>query len=201
MPVERRESSRALSSLDPRQPLVLDTRELGRRPGAMRRLSRAVPAPAGLGVNVLGVPAGSTVDLDLRLESVMEGVLVSGSVTAQVEGECVRCLDPIASTLEVDVQELFAYPGVERADDDETELHKLEGDLLDLEPVLRDAVVLALPFQPLCRDDCPGLCADCGQRLAEDPGHAHESADLRWAALTTLAAPPGQTGSGHPEER
>jgi uncharacterized protein len=184
------ESRRALSRLDPRQPLIVDTRELGRRPGSMRKVSRSVPAPADLGVDVLGVAPGSALDLDLRLESVVEGVLVSGTATAQLTGECVRCLDPITSTLVVDLQELYAYPGGERDADDETELHQLEGDLLDLEPVLRDAVVLALPFQPVCRDDCPGLCSECGERLADDPGHRHEGADPRWAALSGLTDVP-----------
>ena len=180
------ESRRKLTRLDPRLPLVIDTRELGRRPGSMRTLSRSVPAPADLGVDVLGVAEGSQLDLDLRLESVMEGVLVSGTVRGEVTGECVRCLDPIVSPLAVDVQELFAYAGQEHHDDDETELRQLEGDLLDLEPVLRDAVVLALPFQPVCRADCPGLCSQCGARLADDPGHGHEAADARWAALSAL---------------
>jgi uncharacterized protein len=121
----------------------------------------------------------------------VEGVLVSGSVTATVSGECVRCLDPVSRALAVDLQELWTYPGRERevrhdgADDEagEDELPRLDGDLLDLEPVLRDAVVLALPLQPLCRDDCPGLCPECGAHLAGDPGHGHETVDPRWAAL------------------
>ena len=70
------------------------------------------------------------------------------------------------------------------ADDEDDDVSRLEGDLLDLEPLLRDAVVLALPFQPLCRDDCPGLCTECGARLADDPDHQHdEPVDPRWAAL------------------
>jgi uncharacterized protein len=169
---------------DPRSPLVLDTRELARRPGTMRTLTRSAPAPADLGLDVLGVPTGAPLDLDLRLESVVEGVLVSGTVGAPLSGECVRCLDPITSSLEVDVQELFAYPGGEQ--DDENALPELEGDLIDLEPVLRDAVVLALPFQPVCRDDCPGLCSQCGVRLEDDPDHAHDAIDPRWAALQRL---------------
>ena len=180
------ESRSKLTRLDPRLPLVIDTRELGRRPGSMRTLSRSVSAPADLGVDVLGVAEGSQLDLDLRLESVMEGVLVSGTARGEVTGECVRCLDPIASPLVVDIQELFAYPGQEQHDD-ETELRRLEGDLLDLEPVVRDAVVLALPFQPVCRADCPGLCSECGVRLADEPGHAHDAVDTRWAALVELS--------------
>jgi len=181
------ESRRIATRLDPRSPLVIDTRELGRRPGSMRTLSRSFPAPGNLTVDVVGVPQGSPVDLDLRLESVMEGVLVSATAKAEVTGECVRCLDPIARSVEVSMQELYAYPGRERdVDDDDSELPELEGDLIDLEPVLRDAVVLALPLRPLCRDDCPGLCAECGAQLADDPAHGHEAADPRWAALQGL---------------
>jgi uncharacterized protein len=181
------ESRRNTARLDPRSPLVIDTRELGRRPGSMRTLSRSFPAPGDLTVDVVGVPQGSPVDLDLRLESVMEGVLVSATAQAEVSGECVRCLDPISRSVEVSLQELYAYPGRERdVIDDETELPVLEGDLIDFEPVLRDAVVLALPLRPLCREDCPGLCVTCGARLADDPEHGHEETDPRWAALQGL---------------
>ena len=179
-----------LTSLDPRAPLVLDTRELGRRPGSQREVTRSVPAPAELGIEVLRVPEGSEVDLDLRLEAVMEGVLVTGTATAGLEGECVRCLEPITDDVEVTFQELYVYDDQGRVPTDEAEddgVSRLEDDLVDLEPLLRDAVVLALPFQPLCEDDCPGLCPECGARLADDPDHAHEAAvDLRWAGLAAL---------------
>lgn len=168
---------------------MLDTRELGRRPGSQRRVSRSEPAPADLGIDVLGVPAGSPVELDLRLEAVMEGVLVSGTARVHVAGECTRCLDPFGDDMEVELQELYAYddehddPG-----DEDEEVSRLDGDLLDLEPLVRDAVVLALPFGPLCRADCPGLCPDCGARLADDPEHEHgERIDPRWAGLEGLA--------------
>lgn len=154
----------------------------------MRTLSRSVPAPAHLGVDVLGVSEGSPLELDLRLESVVEGVLVSGTVAATMSGECVRCLDPVTGPLVVDLQELYAHPGHERHEDDDTEpLAEMSGDLIDLEPALRDAVVLALPLQPLCRDDCPGLCPECGARLADEPDHGHDTVDPRWAALGELA--------------
>nr|WP_231121507.1 YceD family protein [Motilibacter peucedani] len=149
-------------------------------------MNRTVPAPAGLGSDVIGVAQGSDLALELRLEAVMEGVLVSGTALATVTGECVRCLDPIEHELEVDVQELFAYPESSSAEAEEDEVHHLEGDLLDVEPVVRDAVVLALPLQPVCEDDCPGLCVECGARLADDPDHGHEVADPRWAALSGL---------------
>ncbi len=167
---------------------MLDTRELGRRPGSQRGVSRIEPAPADLGIEVLRVPEGSPVSLDLRLEAVMEGVLVTGTARAGLEGECVRCLGPIDDEIEVDLQELYVYDDREHDPDEDDEVSKLEDDLVDLEPLLRDAVVLALPFQPLCRPDCPGLCVECGARLADDPDHQHEEpVDPRWAALSELA--------------
>jgi uncharacterized protein len=123
-------------------------------------------------------------DLDLRLEAVHEGVLVTGTASAPVVGECARCLEPVTSEVEANFQELYRYePSPE--EDDEEDVLLLDGDLLDLEPVLRDAVVLALPLSPLCSDDCAGLCPDCGARLADaGPGHQHNGAVLpEWEAL------------------
>jgi uncharacterized protein len=173
---------------------VLDTRELGRRPGSQREVSRSVPAPADLGIEVLGVPGGSTVDIDLRTEAVVEGVLVTGTARAALEGECARCLEPISDEIEVRFQELFVYDDQGVDPDEELEVSTLQDDLVDLEPLLRDAVVLALPFQPLCEDDCPGLCVECGARLADDPGHAHDApVDPRWGALAQLTEPEQDT--------
>jgi uncharacterized protein len=183
-----------LRHLDPRAPLVLDTRELGRRPGSQRLVNLTAEAPAELGIEILGVPEGSEVTFDLRLEAVMEGVLVTGSATAGLEGECARCLEPIEEDFTIDIQELYLYDDSRDAsaasgDDEDSDVRRTEGDLIDLEPVLRDAVVLALPFQPLCQDDCPGLCTECGARLADDLDHRHdEPVDPRWAALQDLAA-------------
>ena len=182
VPTRKRE---ILNRLDPRHPLVFDVHELGRRAGSMQRISRTVPAPADLGNDVLGVPEGTDIALDLRLESVIEGVLATGTAQARAVGECVRCLEPLERELQADFQELYAYPDVEIEGDDGEEL-RLEGDLLDLQQVLRDAVVLALPLLPVCRDDCPGLCPDCGARLDDDPEHSHETADPRWSALQGL---------------
>lgn len=148
-----------------------------------------MPAPRELGTEVIGIPEGTDLELDLRLEAVMEGVLVSGTVRGTAVGECIRCLDEVRMPVDASITELFAYPDraaavdVEAAEDD---VHELEGDLLNLEPVLRDAVVLALPFQPVCREDCPGLCSECGAKLADDPNHSHETTDPRWSALQGL---------------
>ena len=176
------------SSLDPRDPLVLDTSELGRRPGTQRERTLTVPAPADLGIEVIGVPEGSPVALDLRLEAVMEGVLVTGTAAVGLEGECARCVTEISEEIEVDFQELYVYETSSRDDDeDDDDLLPMHGDLLDLEPLLRDAIVLRLPFQPLCEPDCPGLCAECGARLADDPEHDHGGpVDIRLAGLADL---------------
>ena len=172
--------------MDPRSPLVVDTRELGRRPGTMRRMRRTIAAPAGLGTEVIGIPEGSDLELDLRLEAVMEGILVSGTIRGRTVGECVRCLDTVDGEVEADVQELYVYPGRTPDGEEEDELRELQDEMIDLEPVLYDSLVPALPFQPVCREDCPGLCPQCGARLADDQTHTHESADPRWEALRGL---------------
>ena len=171
-------------SPDPRSGLVLDTHELGRRAGALRVVRSTVDAPENLGIPVIGVPPGSPVELDLRLESVVEGVLVTGTATVHLRGECVRCLGEVDDQDEVEIQELFVHP---ESGATEEEASRMLGDLLDLEPVLRDEVVLDLPFQPLCREDCRGLCPECGANLNDDPDHTHEQPlDPRWARLRDL---------------
>ncbi|MTD55353.1 YceD family protein [Amycolatopsis pithecellobii] len=174
------------SSLDTRNPWVVDTRELGRRAGLSRDVRRDVPVGASLGFpGVIVVPEGSEIELDLLLESVVEGVLVTGTATAHTTGECSRCLDPIEGDTEIHLTELFAYPdSTTEATTEEDEVSRLIDDRIDLEPVVRDALVLALPQVPLCREDCPGLCPDCGAKWADlEPGHGHETIDPRWAAL------------------
>jgi uncharacterized protein len=169
---------------------VFDLRSLGRQAGSLRAETRTAHAPAGLGTALVSVPAGAEVTLDLRFEAVSEGVLVTGSAVAPLAGECARCLDPLTSTTEVWFQELYRYlPGPGSAGgEDADEERFLDGDRLDLEPAFRDAVVLALPLSPLCREDCPGLCAECGVRLADaDPLHGHGAdTDPRWGPLRQL---------------
>jgi uncharacterized protein len=149
----------------------------------MRQMSPTLPAPVNIGVGMIGVPKDADVELDIRLESVMEGVLVTGTARAPLSGECARCLEPLTSEIEVEFQELFFYPSQDTAEDDLL----LDGELLDLEPTFRDAAVLALPLSPVCEEDCPGLCVECGTRLAEaGPDHQHEKIDARWASLQGL---------------
>ena len=182
-----------MNHLDSRKALVFDAKSLGRRPGSMEQLQRTIEAPDDLGTDVIGVPQGAPIELELRLESVVEGVLVTGSARTTATGACVRCLDPVTLVVDAGFQELFAYADRAAhhhevgADEDEPEEHTLEGDLFDLEPVLRDTVVPALPFQPVCSADCPGLCSECGAHLADDPEHHHEVIDPRWAALQALS--------------
>jgi uncharacterized protein len=181
----------------------VDLRELGRRAGSMQELERTLPAPAGWRVELIGVPEGAEVRLRLRLESVMEGVLVTGEVDVPVTGSCARCLEPIEDTLELDVQELFAYAGsTTEATSEEDEVRRVEGDHIDLEPMVRDLVVLGLPLAPTCTEDCAGLCVDCGQRLDDLPAdHTHEQLDPRWAGLARrFASAPGTPGADNPEE-
>ena len=184
---------------DPRGPLVLDTRTLPRRPGSARAETRTVPAPADLNAGLAGIPEGSDLRLDVTLESVTEGVLATVTAVAPVTGECARCLEPVSQTLHVRCQELFGYE--QNGRDTGEDGYSLDGDLLDLEPVLRDALVLALPLAPRCQEDCPGLCADCGARLAQmGPGHHHGPAlDPRWAALRQITMQPSPDGSPVPE--
>ena len=214
----------------PRGALVFDMRSLSRQAGSARERKLTVPAPEDLRLELVGVPAGADVELDLRFEAVSEGILVTGFATAPLAGECARCLAPLASTVTASFTELYLYDDErrrgsreahdgrrahdkhdkhdrlnqldkldkhdrhdkhdwhdEQSEQDDEERY-LDGDLLDLEPAFRDAVVLALPMSPLCRDDCPGLCVECGVPLADaGPGHRHEDApDPRWAALKQL---------------
>jgi uncharacterized protein len=196
----------------PRGALDFDMRSLGRQPGSAKTQKLTAPAPADLRLELIGVPEGAAAELDLRFEAVSEGVLVTGSVTAPLAGECARCLGPVASSITTSFTELYLYPPGrppgernsghardqrhtrdrpdehEYQEQDDEEVRYLNGDLLDLEPTLRDAVVLALPMSPLCRDDCPGLCVECGTPLAEaGPGHGHEERpDPRWGGLKQL---------------
>jgi DUF177 domain-containing protein len=168
---------------DPHGPLVFNIRALSRRPGSMRTETRTVPAPADLSTATARIPEGADLALDVQFESVTEGVLVTAKAHAPMTGECARCLDPVETSVDVECRELFSYE--QDGGDEQEDGYSLDGDLLDLEPVLRDALVLALPLAPRCQEDCPGLCAECGVRLAgAGPEHRHDSViDPRWAGL------------------
>jgi uncharacterized protein len=174
----------------------------------MVTVQETVPAPSRIGLDLIAIPEGAPVDLDLRLESVSEGVLVSGTVSAPTEGECSRCLTPVSGDVEIHLTQLFAYPDSKTdatTDDDDEIGHVLEdstGDSVDVEQPIIDAVGMELPFSPLCREDCPGLCVECGAPLADFEGdaepHGHDLIDPRWAKLASLKPvdPPEQAAGG-----
>jgi uncharacterized protein len=169
-------------------PLVINISRLGRRPGSMMAVSETVPSPARIGLDLVAIEKGAPLALELRVESVSEGVLVTGTVSAPTTGECARCLTPVTGDVELDLTELFAYP--DSATDETTEpdeVGRVVGDTVNLEQPIIDAVGLALPFAPLCGPDCAGLCPDCGVALATaEPGHHHERLDPRWAKLAGM---------------
>jgi uncharacterized protein len=178
-----------------RSPLVSDVSRLGRRPGEMTEVHQSVPSPSRIGLELIAIEAGAPIELDLRLESVSEGVLVSGTVRAATAGECSRCLGPVSGDVEIALTELFAYPdSVTESTTSEDEVGRVVDQTVDLEQPIRDAVGLALPFAPLCSPDCPGLCPQCGIALATaEEGHGHEQIDPRWAKLSRLVVPDPDT--------
>lgn len=157
------EPSHGPDSAPRRDPFVLDVRSLGRRPGTMSEVHRTVATPPDkLGVEMIGIPAGSDVDLDLRLESVSEGILVTGTACGETAGQCSRCLEPIDGTVTVFLTELFAYPdSVTEQTTEEDDVHRIVDDRIDLEQSIIDAVALELPMSPLCSPDCPPGSARC----------------------------------------
>ncbi|WP_028709419.1 YceD family protein [Propionicicella superfundia] len=170
--------------LHARSDLVFEVHDLGRRVAGLSTVRRTAIAGEGIGNEMIGVPVGSPIDLDLRFESVVEGVLVTGAADVSLHGVCARCLKEIELVEQIDLMELFLYPDKEL---DDEEASRIEDETVDLEPVLRDAVVLDLPFTPLCREDCAGLCPTCGTDLNDDPDHGHgDAVDPRWAGLSGL---------------
>jgi uncharacterized protein len=169
-----------LNALREASQLSVEISELLGKPGSSRRIAFSEEVP-GLGLDVGRVRP--LMDFDLRLDSLVEGVLVAGSVRGGYMFECIRCLKPFEQPFEVALSEILAYedmPGAEEG-------YQVVGDHANLEPVIRDAVMLAMPLNPLCRPECKGLCPVCGTDLnADDCGHRAERADLRWEPLARL---------------
>ena len=186
------------------QVFQFNTHELPRRAGEMKEYQLDLEILEPLGVPLVAIPAGDVIEVDMRLESVTEGVLLSADIFAVAKGECIRCLDPVEITVERKIQELYRYEPTNekggkrkkhslRSDSsDEVDLDAvdelwLEGNEMNLEIPIRDAVVLDLPVNPLCSENCLGLCPDCGEKWEILPeGHAHEVVDARWAGLAGL---------------
>ncbi|MGY4710058.1 YceD family protein [Mycolicibacterium sp. CBM1] len=186
-----------------RSPLVIDISRLGRRPGTMMELRQSVPSPSRIGLDLIAIQPGADLNLDLRLESVSEGVLVSGTVQAPTSGECSRCLTPVTGEIEIFLTELYAYPdSATESTTEEDEVGHVVDQTVDLEQPIVDAVGLALPFAPLCSEDCPGLCPQCGVALATaEPDHDHDLIDPRWAKLVGMrpTAEEAPEKGNHPE--
>ena len=160
---------------------VVPVNDLTRRPGQMNELELDIELAIPMGQGAATVPAGEIVELNLRLESVHDGILATGEVDSTAMADCSRCLEPLKLAVEVDFQELFAY-SLEQEDD-----FLVQDEKIDLEQAITDAVVLSLPFKPVCSEDCLGLCSECGVKLAEDPEHVHQAPnDSRWSELESF---------------
>jgi uncharacterized protein len=161
--------------------LLIPITDLLHRPGNMRQLVIKETLSAEIGTPVARIPVGGELEIELRLESVHEGILATGKVLSDGTADCSRCLDEINLEIEVDFQELFAYSSTS---DDEL---VVDGEHIDIEQVVIDSVVLNLPFQPICSESCSGLCPECGLKLSENPEHEHEKpVDSRFEALKDL---------------
>jgi uncharacterized protein len=156
-----------------------------------------VPSPLRIGLDMIAIEEGAPLELDLRIESVSEGVLVTGTVAAPTVGECARCLSALGSRVQVGLTELFAYPdSTTEATTEDDEVGHIVDDTVNIEQSIIDAVGLELPFAPVCTPDCPGLCPECGVALAAEPGHQHDRIDPRWAKLADMVAPEPDTARG-----
>src|SRR6201998_1202115 len=174
----------------PTSPMTLDIARLGRRPGAMVTLRDTVPSPSRIGLEMIAIDQGAPLELDLQVQSVSEGVLVTGTVAGPTVGECARCLTAVNGRVQVGLTDLFPSPGsTTEATTEEDEVGHIVDDTIDLEQSIIDAVGLDLPFSPVCRPDCPGLCPQCGVPLAAQPGHHHDRIDPRWAKLAEMLPP------------
>lgn len=170
---------------------VVPVAELLRQPGSRRHVVHAAPIE-DLAVSGSRVPAGVDVAVDVVLESVHDGILVTGTIGSSWEGACRRCLEPAHGELSVEVRELCVLDG------DEETTYPLDVDRLDLEPIAHDACILALPLAPLCREGCLGLCPECGANRNVERCACPPSPEIRWGMLSLVRdeAPQVQTARG-----
>jgi uncharacterized protein len=160
--------------------LRINVADLLRRPGAQRDVQIDAPLP-DLAAGPVAIPPEFPVHVEATLERIPEGIVVRGEVHVVWAAECSRCLEPVEGTLAVGIDELFEPHPI----DGETYL--LDHDTIDLDQVVRDAVLLELPPAPHCREDCAGLCPTCGaDRNLIACGCVEVDEDPRWAALRSL---------------
>ncbi|MDQ3962304.1 MAG: DUF177 domain-containing protein [Actinomycetota bacterium] len=163
--------------------LTISVADLLGRPGAYRELGLDAPVPGV--TTALAHLSPSPAHAEVKAESVVEGILVSGTLQADATLECARCLKAFDTELSVDVCELFVAPGHEDQADEDS--YRVIGTDIDLEPMVRDALTLSLPLNPLCEESCKGLCARCGKNLSEGPcACTEDELDPRWAELSAL---------------
>lgn len=181
-----------------KNPFLVSCHDLPRRAGEMRSFEFTFVDHEPIGVPLLAIPGDGEIFLDLRLEAVEQGVLATGSVSSEAIGECTRCLEPVTFDIDEHFQELFHYqvdyrqkPKAKEVEVlDEDEIQEMVGDFINLDAPIRDALILNLPVNPLCSEDCEGLCQICGVKWSELPDeHAHAAADIRWAGLSDWKGP------------
>ena len=167
-----------------KSPLVVGVNDIVHRPGEMREYTLELSTPEKYGEAMAVVHEGSPLNLSLRVEGLHEGILATGEVSVAAQAECVRCLDPFDVPVQVDFQELFAYSP------SEGDSYVVSDDTLDLEDIIRDAVVLDLPFQPVCSPECYGLDPETGEKRTGPAAEPKDSdIDPRWRELEKLLGP------------
>jgi uncharacterized protein len=171
-------------------PFVISVHDLRRQPGELLEIKREFPTSERIGIDIIAIEAGTNLAVVGKVESVSTGVLASFEISSQADGECVRCLDSITIMIQTAIQELYYYSIPDELGEDEEEPLLINEEKIDLLPPIRDAVILDLPLQPHCSEECLGLCPDCGEKIAENPtGHDHQNIDPRWAKLREVLEP------------
>ncbi|KFI88694.1 hypothetical protein BSAE_0020 [Bifidobacterium pullorum subsp. saeculare DSM 6531 = LMG 14934] len=177
--------------------------QVASRPGQSKPIDTVFPAPSGIGDDIVGVREGADVRVVGSFDSIVDGLVFTGRIEAPLTAECTRCLKPIDPDWTVNATLFFPYdaPGADdgrgtgeveiiAGEDEAEDVYPLSSDgaFADMESPLRDTLVEALPLQPLCKEDCLGLCPQCGVDLNEDPDHHHDVTDIRFAALEQFKA-------------
>lgn len=185
-------------------PWAVPVAQIAGRPGQSKPIDAVFPAPEGIGDTIVGIDEGADVTVTGSFDSIVDGIIFTGRVSAPAHAECTRCLKPIEHPWTADVTAFFPFEPVRDSragnakgevdivagEDESEDTYPLsrDGAFADIEALLRDTLTEALPLQPLCRPDCRGLCSQCGADLNEEPDHHHDVTDIRFAELAGLKA-------------
>lgn len=186
-------------------PWSIPISQLSLKPGNTQDIDHVImPAPSGIGDNLVGIPEGTDVTVNGMLESLADGILFTGTISAPFDAECARCLEPIHDTITVAPVVFYTYeedmPASFSSDEEEVDIIASQDETddtyplspqsiyLNMEALVRDSLAQALPLQPLDREDCRGLCPQCGINLNDHPDHHHDVVNIQWAALEGLKA-------------